>query len=91
MKLKSGIQEKNIILKCGADALLPFAIVFGIYVILFGTVSPGGGFQGGVIVACCSIWAMAIRPPPAPSTARFCASTRPSAPRSMCCWAPAVW
>ena len=51
MKLKSGIQEKNIILKCGADALLPFAIVFGIYVILFGTVSPGGGFQGGVIVA----------------------------------------
>ena len=46
MKLKSGIQEKNIILKCGADALLPFAIVFGIYVILFGTVSPGGGFQG---------------------------------------------
>ena len=78
MKLKSGIQEKNIILKCGADALLPFAIVFGIYVILFGTVSPGGGFQGG-------------RPPPAPSTARFCASTRPSAPRSMCCWAPAVW
>ena len=51
MKLKSEIQEKNIILKCGADALLPFAIVFGIYVILFGTVSPGGGFQGGVIVA----------------------------------------
>ena len=49
MKLKSGIQEKNIILKCGADALLPFAIVFGIYVILFGTVSPGGGFQGGVL------------------------------------------
>lgn len=51
MKLKNGIQEKNIVLKSGADALLPFALVFGIYVILFGTVSPGGGFQGGVIVA----------------------------------------
>ena len=31
--------------------LLPFSIVFGIYIILFGTVSPGGGFQGGVMVA----------------------------------------
>ncbi len=51
MKLKNGIQEKNIVLKSGADALLPFSIVFGIYVILFGTISPGGGFQGGVIVA----------------------------------------
>lgn len=51
MKFKNGIKEKNIILKCGADMLLPFSIVFGIYIILFGTVSPGGGFQGGVMVA----------------------------------------
>ena len=51
MKFKSGITEKNIIVKCGADKFLPFALVFGIYVILFGTISPGGGFQGGVIAA----------------------------------------
>jgi len=51
MKFKDGIKEKNIIIKSGADKFLPFALVFGIYVILFGTVSPGGGFQGGVIVA----------------------------------------
>ena len=51
MKYKKGIQPHNIIVKCGADMLLPFALVFGVYVILFGTVSPGGGFQGGVIVA----------------------------------------
>ncbi len=51
MKFKNGITEKNIIVKCGADMMLPFAIVFGIYIILFGTVSPGGGFQGGVMVA----------------------------------------
>ena len=51
MKFKAGITEKNVIVKCGADKFLPFAIVFGLYVILFGTVSPGGGFQGGVIVA----------------------------------------
>ena len=51
MKFKDGITEKNIIIKCGADRMLPFAIVFGLYIILFGTISPGGGFQGGVIVA----------------------------------------
>ena len=50
MKFRDGIEEKNVIVKCGADIFLPFAIVFGLYVILFGTVSPGGGFQGGVIV-----------------------------------------
>jgi len=51
MRYKDGIKERNIIVKCGADMLLPFAVVFGFYVILFGTVSAGGGFQGGVIVA----------------------------------------
>ena len=51
MKYKKGIQPHNIIVKCGADLLLPFALVLGLYVILFGTVSPGGGFQGGVIVS----------------------------------------
>lgn len=51
MKFKEGITEKNVIIRCGADSILPFALVFGLYVILFGTISPGGGFQGGVIVA----------------------------------------
>jgi len=51
MKFKEGITEKNVIVRCGADSILPFALVFGLYIILFGTISPGGGFQGGVIVA----------------------------------------
>lgn len=55
MKFKNGITEKNVIVKSGADMYLPFAIVFGIYIILFGTVSPGGGFQGGVMVASAAI------------------------------------
>ncbi len=42
---------KNIIVKCGADFLLPICLIFGIYVILHGAFSPGGGFQGGVLVA----------------------------------------
>ena len=51
MKFKEGIKEKDNIVKNGADKFLPFAVTFGLYIILFGTVSPGGGFQGGVIVA----------------------------------------
>ena len=51
MKFKNGITEKQIIVRCAADKILPFSLVFGIYIILFGTISPGGGFQGGVLVA----------------------------------------
>ncbi|MBQ9388011.1 MAG: MnhB domain-containing protein [Lachnospiraceae bacterium] len=51
MKFKDGIKGRNIVVKCAADKLLPFSLVFGLYIILFGTVSPGGGFQGGVMVA----------------------------------------
>lgn len=47
MKLKS----KNVIVKCAADFLLPVAAMFGFYVIMHGNSSPGGGFQGGVLVA----------------------------------------
>lgn len=34
-----------------AKLVLPFILVFGLYVILHGEVGPGGGFQGGVILA----------------------------------------
>ena len=51
MKFKEGITERHIIVKCAADKFLPFSLLFGIYIILFGTVSPGGGFQGGVMAA----------------------------------------
>jgi len=45
------IKVKNIVLKCAADIFTPPALVFGFAVILHGQLSPGGGFQGGVIVA----------------------------------------
>jgi len=32
-------------------ALAPFILMYGIYLLLFGPVSPGGGFQGGVVLA----------------------------------------
>ena len=40
----------NIVPKCGCDAVLPFALVYIFYVILHGHLSPGGGFQGGVLM-----------------------------------------
>ena len=42
---------KNVIARCGADKILPIGIVYMFYIILHGHLSPGGGFQGGVLVA----------------------------------------
>ena len=44
------IRVKNVVQSSGCDYLLPFALVYLIYVILHGHLSPGGGFQGGVLV-----------------------------------------
>ncbi len=41
----------GIIVRNGANLFLPLACTFGGYVILHGDSSPGGGFQGGVLVA----------------------------------------
>lgn len=38
------------ILQMGARILVPVIVVFGIYVILNGHISPGGGFSGGAII-----------------------------------------
>lgn len=46
MKLK----RKDIIVKCRADTFMPLAAMFGICVIMHGDSSPGGGFQGGVLM-----------------------------------------
>ena len=34
-----------------------FVLIYGIYVTLYGHISPGGGFEGGIIVACAFILA----------------------------------
>ncbi len=35
----------------GVDLTLPFILLFGFYIILFGHISPGGGFTGGAMLA----------------------------------------
>jgi multicomponent Na+:H+ antiporter subunit B len=39
------------VLRTGADLLFPLLLVVGLYVIAHGHLTPGGGFQGGVILA----------------------------------------
>ena len=45
------MKRKPVIVKSAANMMLPLACVFGAYVVLHGHLSPGGGFQGGVLVA----------------------------------------
>jgi multicomponent Na+:H+ antiporter subunit B len=39
------------IVRTTANILFPFTLIFGLYVIAHGHLTPGGGFQGGAIVA----------------------------------------
>lgn len=43
--------NSDLILRVGTKLLLPFILLFAIYVQLHGDYGPGGGFQAGVIVA----------------------------------------
>ena len=44
------IKVKNVILRSGGDSLLPLMLVYMLYIIFHGHLSPGGGFQGGVLM-----------------------------------------
>lgn len=46
----------DIVLRVIAKLLIPFAIMFGLYVQFHGDFGPGGGFQAGVIVAAAVIF-----------------------------------
>lgn len=39
------------ILRTGAELLFPLLLIVGLYIIIHGHLTPGGGFQGGVILA----------------------------------------
>ena len=41
----------DLILRVGAKVLIPFVLLFALYVQFHGEYGPGGGFQAGVIVA----------------------------------------
>jgi multicomponent Na+:H+ antiporter subunit B len=46
-----GKRSASEILVTGTDLLVPVIMLFGIYIFLGGHLSPGGGFQGGAVIA----------------------------------------
>ena len=44
-------ESEDVIVKTLARVLAPFIMIYALYVIMHGHHSPGGGFQGGVILA----------------------------------------
>ena len=53
-KRRSAVSQKrkaSEILKSGTSFLLPLIILFGVYIFTHGHLTPGGGFQGGVVIA----------------------------------------
>ncbi len=51
MKLKRKIEPASLILYTGCRFLFPFILLFGAYIFIHGHLSPGGGFQGGAVIA----------------------------------------
>lgn len=43
--------RRDVILRVGVKLILPFILLFGLYVHFHGDYGPGGGFQAGVILA----------------------------------------
>lgn len=50
-KIKAPRRDGSEILKTGARLLLPLIMLFGVYIFTHGHLTPGGGFQGGVVIA----------------------------------------
>ena len=44
-------RDDNIVLEVTCRAIVPFILLFALYVVTHGHYSPGGGFQGGAILA----------------------------------------
>lgn len=53
-KTQEGMEKRtfgdNLIIRVSVRILVPFIQLFGLYVIVHGHYSPGGGFQGGVLL-----------------------------------------
>ena len=49
--IKNNSQGMSVIVKTVAKFVVPPIVLFGIYMVLHGHLTPGGGFPGGVIIA----------------------------------------
>jgi len=44
-------EDAGLVLRAGSDLLFPLLLMVGFYIVLHGHLTPGGGFQGGVVLA----------------------------------------
>jgi multicomponent Na+:H+ antiporter subunit B len=50
-KTKEGLEPASLVLYTGCRFLFPLILLFGVYIFIHGHLTPGGGFQGGAIIA----------------------------------------
>ncbi len=55
-------QASGFILRTGADLMFPLLLVVGLYIVIHGHLTPGGGFQGGVVLAAAFFLPLLARP-----------------------------
>jgi multicomponent Na+:H+ antiporter subunit B len=63
----SAVKPGGFILQSGIDMLFPLLLMVGMYIILHGHLTPGGGFQGGVVLAAAFVLPVLARPTDTPS------------------------
>ena len=51
MEKKNEVSEPSVIVKSVARIVFPLAFLYGVYIFVHGHLTPGGGFQGGTIIA----------------------------------------
>jgi multicomponent Na+:H+ antiporter subunit B len=44
-------EQASLIVRTGSEVLFPFIVLLGAYIFLHGHLTPGGGFQGGAVIA----------------------------------------
>lgn len=54
--------EAGFIFRVAADLLFPFLLVVGLYIVIHGHLTPGGGFQGGALLAAAFFLPFLARP-----------------------------
>lgn len=50
-RLKKEVRKSSLILYTGCRFLFPLILLFGAYIFIHGHLTPGGGFQGGAVIA----------------------------------------
>ncbi len=48
---RENLTKPNFVVKVGSRIIFPFILLFGTYIFIHGHLTPGGGFQGGSIIA----------------------------------------